>query len=72
MNFRIICIGKLKEKYLRDAEAEYHKRITRFGAVSVTELKESPAPAGASPAEEKAAVRAEGEAILKALESVNR
>jgi 23S rRNA (pseudouridine1915-N3)-methyltransferase len=72
MNFRIICIGKLKEKYLRDAESEYFKRLSRFGSISVTELKESPVPAGASRAEEDAAVRAEGAAILKSIDSVNR
>jgi 23S rRNA (pseudouridine1915-N3)-methyltransferase len=72
MNYRIICIGKLKEAYLREAEAEYFKRISRFGGISVTELKETPSPAGAPPAEEAAAVRAEGERILRALESVNR
>jgi 23S rRNA (pseudouridine1915-N3)-methyltransferase len=72
MNFRIICVGKLKEQYLRDAEGEYFKRLSRFGAISVTELKESPVPAGASRAEEAAAVRSEGAAILQALESVNR
>jgi 23S rRNA (pseudouridine1915-N3)-methyltransferase len=72
MNYRIICIGKLKEAYLRDAENEYFKRISRFGNISVTELKEAPAPAGASPADEAAAVRAEGASLLKTLEKVNR
>ncbi|MDR1042572.1 MAG: 23S rRNA (pseudouridine(1915)-N(3))-methyltransferase RlmH [Clostridiales Family XIII bacterium] len=72
MNFRIVCVGKLKERYLRDAEGEYFKRLSRFGAVSVTELKEAPVPVGASLAEEAAAVRLEGSAILKALASVNR
>jgi 23S rRNA (pseudouridine1915-N3)-methyltransferase len=72
VNFQILCVGKLKEKYLRDAEAEYTKRITRYGPAAVMELKEIPPPAGASPAEEAASVRAEGESILRALESVNR
>jgi 23S rRNA (pseudouridine1915-N3)-methyltransferase len=72
MNFRIICVGKLKEKYLQDAEREYFKRLSRFGSVSATELKEARVPAGASRAEEDAAVRSEGAAILKALESINR
>jgi 23S rRNA (pseudouridine1915-N3)-methyltransferase len=72
MNFRIICVGKLKEKYLRDAESEYFKRLSRFGSISVTELKESPLPAGASSAEENAVLRSEGAAILKAVGSINR
>jgi 23S rRNA (pseudouridine1915-N3)-methyltransferase len=72
MNFRIICVGKVKEKYLRDAESEYFKRLSRFGAIWATELKESPIPTGASRAEEDAAVRSEGAALLKAIEPINR
>ncbi|MDR1292207.1 MAG: 23S rRNA (pseudouridine(1915)-N(3))-methyltransferase RlmH [Clostridiales Family XIII bacterium] len=72
MNFRIICIGKLKEQYLRDAEGEYFKRLSRFGVIYVTELKDSPVPAVASRAEEDAAKRTEGAAILKVLGSMNR
>jgi 23S rRNA (pseudouridine1915-N3)-methyltransferase len=72
MNFRIVCIGKLKESYLRDAENEYFKRISRFGAISVTGLKEAPTPAGASPADEALAVRAEGAGVSKVLEKINR
>jgi 23S rRNA (pseudouridine1915-N3)-methyltransferase len=62
----------LKENYLRDAESEYFKRISRYGGISVTELKEAPTPAKASPADEAAAVRAEGKDILRHLENANR
>jgi 23S rRNA (pseudouridine1915-N3)-methyltransferase len=74
MKFRIICVGGLKEKYLKDAENEYFKRISRFGNINVTELREafSSGKAGAgSVAEIAAAVEAEGERILKTLDSVN-
>ena len=66
MEIRIICIGKLKERYWREAEAEYSKRLGRFCRLSVLELKEERLPENASPAEEAAAVAAEGEAILRA------
>ena len=66
MEIRIICIGKLKERYWREAEAEYSKRLGRFCRLSVLELKEDRLPENASPAEEAAAVAAEGEAILRA------
>jgi 23S rRNA (pseudouridine1915-N3)-methyltransferase len=62
----------LKENYLRDAESEYFKRISRYGGISVTELREAPTPAKASPADEASAVRAEGAEILRNLEKVNR
>lgn len=36
----IICLGKLKEKYWREAEAEYLKRLSLFAKVEIIELKE--------------------------------
>lgn len=41
MNVNIICVGKLKEAYLRDACAEYIKRLGSFCKINVTELAES-------------------------------
>ena len=64
MNIEIICVGTLKEKYLQDADAEYRKRLSRYGKVSVTQIKESRLPAKASPAQEAAAVEEEGSSIL--------
>lgn len=64
MNITILAIGKLKEKYWRDAIAEYSKRLGRYCSLKITELKESPLPANPSPADEEAVKRAEGEDIL--------
>ena len=36
----IICVGKIKEDYLRSAIAEYLKRLSRFAKVEVKELPE--------------------------------
>ena len=36
----IIVVGQLKEKYLRDAESEYLKRLSRFAQVEVKEVNE--------------------------------
>lgn len=46
----IVCVGKIKEKYLSDGIAEYAKRLSRFCKFTVTEL-----------AEEYSAARSEGE-----------
>lgn len=40
MNIKIICIGKIKEKYLISAIEEYHKRIKAFCELEIIELKE--------------------------------
>lgn len=38
MNITIICLGKLKEKYLKDAVQEYTKRLCAYGKVDIIEL----------------------------------
>jgi len=38
---KIICVGKLKEKYLVDACLEYKKRITKYTNIELIELKDS-------------------------------
>ena len=40
LNVKIICCGTLKEKYLRDALAEYEKRLSAFCKFTVREIKE--------------------------------
>lgn len=41
MNINIVCIGKIKESFYRDAIAEYSKRLTRFCKFNIIELNES-------------------------------
>lgn len=36
----LVCVGKLKEEYLRSACAEYMKRLSRFVYVKITEIAE--------------------------------
>ncbi len=38
MNITVIALGKLKEKYLKDAIAEYSKRISAYGKLDIIEL----------------------------------
>ena len=64
MNMALICMGRLKEKYWRDAAAEYEKRLSRFGKWETIELPDLPEPANSSPAIEEQIRKREGEAIL--------
>lgn len=64
MNITILAIGKLKEKYWREAVAEYSKRLGAYCKLKIIELKESPLPANPSKADEEAVKRAEGREIL--------
>lgn len=64
MNIKVICIGKLKEKYWQDACSEYLKRIGGYCKIDIVELKEAKLPKNASPADEENVMQKEGEAIL--------
>jgi len=64
MNITIIAVGKLKEKYWRDAVSEYSKRLGAYCGLKIIELKESPLPANPSKADEEAVKKAEGTDIL--------
>lgn len=67
MNTAIVCVGRLKEKYWRDAAAEYEKRLSRFGKFETVEVGDLPEPQNASPALEAQLRQKEGEAILAKL-----
>ena len=67
MNMALICMGRLKEKYWRDAAAEYEKRLSRFGKFETIELPDLPEPANSSPAIEAQICQKEGQAILAKL-----
>lgn len=40
MNINIIAVGNLKEPYLKEAQKEYSKRLSRFCKLNVTEVSE--------------------------------
>ena len=67
INIHIICVGKLKEKYFKDARAEYIKRLSRFAKLKITELADEPIPERASASEEKDVLQKEGRKILAAV-----
>ena len=66
LSFRIVCVGSLKESYLREAIAEYEKRLSAFCSFSLVELKEYKLPENPSAAEIAKALDEEADRILKA------
>lgn len=62
---KLICVGKLKEAYWRDAVAEYEKRLRPLCRWELIELPEARLPSNPSPAEISAALEKEGEQILR-------
>ena len=62
MNITIISVGKLKERYLKDAIAEYSKRLTRYCKLDIIELQDEKTPDNASEKEEELIKEKEGRA----------
>ncbi len=65
MNIKILCVGKVKEKYLRDGIAEYVKRLGRYAKVTISEVPDEKTPEEASEAEVRQIKEKEGERLLK-------
>lgn len=64
MSLAVLCVGKLRETYWRDACAEYTKRLSRYGGVEIIECADMPEPKGASAADIRRVLNAEGTALL--------
>ena len=67
MKIKIICVGKLKEKYLKDGVEEYEKRLKRFCDIEICELPDVRIPDNASLAECNAVKEKEADKILERL-----
>lgn len=69
LNLTVITVGTLKEGYLREACAEYEKRLSAFCKYEMIVLKETRLSDAPSDAEISAALSAEGRQILAAMPS---
>ena len=65
MRIRIVCIGKLKERYWTDAVSEYSKRLSKYCDLEIIQLKEVRLADKASAADEQNVIFEEGQSILK-------
>ncbi len=64
MKIKLICVGKLKEKYLSDGMNEYLKRLSAYAQVEVVEVADEKIPDNASLAQEMLVKAKEGRRIL--------
>lgn len=64
MKITIISVGKIKEKFYRDAVAEYEKRLSRYCKFQIIEVTDEKTPDKASEAEELQIKEKEAERIL--------
>lgn len=64
MRFRVLCVGKLKEGFYRDACHEFCKRLSRYAQVEILEVPDEKAPEQLSPAQRSQVKEAEGQRLL--------
>lgn len=64
VKINVICVGRLKESYLRDACAEYSKRLSAFCKLNIIELTPCPLPDNPGKAQIDACLEDEGKRIL--------
>jgi len=67
LHIQILCVGRIRERYLRDAIDEYTKRLGRYAQVTIREVADEPAPERLSGADMKKVKDREGERLLEAL-----
>ena len=64
INLTVLCVGKLKERWWREACDEYIKRLSAFCRAEVVEVEEERAPEHPSPAQLQQVLAAEGKRLL--------
>ncbi|MCR5690688.1 MAG: 23S rRNA (pseudouridine(1915)-N(3))-methyltransferase RlmH [Eubacterium sp.] len=64
MKFTILCVGKVKEKFYREAINEYTKRLSRYGDINIIEVADEKTPDQASEAVELQIKETEGQRLL--------
>lgn len=65
MKITVVTVGKIKEKYLKDAIAEYSKRLSKYCKLEIVEVADEKTPDNASEVVEDAIRSKEAERILK-------
>ena len=65
MNITLVTVGKIKEKYFREAIAEYQKRLSRYCKLELIEVADEKTPDKAPETVENLIKHKEAERILK-------
>ena len=69
MKITIIGVGKIKEKFYRDAIDEYAKRLSKYCKFEITEVADEKTPDKCSEVEEQLILSKEADKILKHIKS---
>ena len=65
MKITLLTVGKIKEKFLRDAIAEYSKRLSKYCKLEIIEVSDEKTPDHASEVVEISIRDKEGERLMR-------
>ena len=65
LKINIICVGTIKEQFLKDAISEYKKRLSKYASINIEEVKEARIESFDNELLIKKTLDEEGEKILK-------
>ena len=64
MKITILCVGKIKEKFYREAISEYSKRLSKYSSLDIVEVSDEKTKENLSENEKDLILNAEGERLL--------
>lgn len=65
MNIRLVSVGRIKERSIQAAMAEYAKRLSAYGRLEMVTVNDEPVPDRPSEAQSRAILEAEGDRLLR-------
>ena len=67
LHINLICVGKIKEKYLKDAISEYSKRLSKYCILNIIELSDEKVPENLNASLQNIIILKESDKILSSM-----
>lgn len=65
MRITVVCVGKIKEKFYKDAVAEYEKRLSKYCRLEIVEVADEKTPEGTNTLQKEKILEKEAGRILE-------
>ena len=69
LHINLICVGKIKEKYLKDAISEYSKSLSKYCILNIIELSDEKVPENLNASLQNIIIQKESDKILSSMKS---
>lgn len=72
LNIKLICIGKIKEKSLKDMISEYTKRLSKYSKLEIIEIEDEKVPINYSDIQKEKILELEGNKICEKIQKIGK